>query len=89
MVKTQYVCTIWKTRQDTETVTKFRHLFCTYAGKEHSQVRCLLGKNVGVAKMPEVRLTVDYTVTPEHLKSPRVVLPTALFFLLRQKFVEG
>lgn len=50
-----------------------------YAGKAYSQVRCLLGKNVHFAKMPEVKLTVDDIVTPGHLKNPRGVLPTALF----------
>lgn len=40
---------------------------------------CLLGKSIGVAKMSEVKLIMGYIVKPGHLKSPRVVLPTALF----------
>lgn len=49
-------------------------------------MRCLLGKNVGVAKMPEIKLSVDYIITPGHLKS---FANSPFFFLLRQKLVEG
>lgn len=74
--KTQHICTMWKTCQDIEVSSNicFAHMQGSIFTGEVSS-----GKNVGVAKMPKIKLSVDYILRPGHLKNPRVVLPTALF----------